>query len=325
MFHQGIQGIPYYLGIRSLADMATREDRVCVLNVMGGESRTVTPTSHAFSGGNVVFGTSPGRAGQRLKTPAGDIPVFNNVREGLDAGLAFNTGVVYLPPSGVRDGVAELVRVNPDLRKIVIITEKIAVHDAREIRAMAQANGVDIIGGNCLGVADSWNRVRIGGALGGDHPGGVAPEGVGGDLLELRRLHHHDRAVSRHRGLGHDDADLERQGRLHPLRRPGFRARVPQRRPLEGGGALRRARRLLRARGGVGEAGRRLRRRALEVEADARGRPCRRDGGLRRPGRGQGTLVHGGVRGRLDLHAREPRRCRAGARWSPTSPTFRRR
>ncbi|MFO1143203.1 MAG: hypothetical protein U1E59_12555 [Amaricoccus sp.] len=170
MFHQGIQGLPYYLGIRSLADIATREDRVCVLNIAGGESRQVTPTSHAFSGGNVVFGTSPGRAGQVLKTPAGDIPVYNNVREGLDAGHAFNTGVVYLPPSGVRDGVAELVRVNPDLRKIVIITEKIAVHDAREIRAMAQANGVDVIGGNCLGVADSWNRVRIGGALGGDNP-----------------------------------------------------------------------------------------------------------------------------------------------------------
>ena len=63
MFHQGIQGIPYYLGIRSLAEIATREDRVCVLNIMGGESRQVTPTSHAFSGGNVVFGTSPGRAG----------------------------------------------------------------------------------------------------------------------------------------------------------------------------------------------------------------------------------------------------------------------
>ena len=64
MFHQGIQGIPYYLGIRSLAEIATREDRVCVLNIMGGESRQVTPTSHAFSGGNVVFGTSPGRAGR---------------------------------------------------------------------------------------------------------------------------------------------------------------------------------------------------------------------------------------------------------------------
>ncbi len=170
MHARGISSFPYYLGIHSLADVATRGDRVCVLNILGGESRQVTPTSHAFSGGNVVFGTSPGRGGQVLKTPAGDIPVFNNVREGLNAGLEFNTGVVYLPPSGVRDGVAELIRVNPGLRKIVIITEKIAVHDAREIRAMAQSAGIDIIGGNCLGVADSWNRVRIGGALGGDLP-----------------------------------------------------------------------------------------------------------------------------------------------------------
>ena len=136
----GLSGFPYYLGINSLADIATRGDRVCVLNILGGESRQVTPTSHAFSGGNVVFGTSPGRGGQSLKTPIGQIPVFNSVREGLDAGHAFNTGVVYLPPSAVRDGVAELIRVNPGLRKIVIITEKIAVHDARELRhAVAHA------------------------------------------------------------------------------------------------------------------------------------------------------------------------------------------
>jgi len=170
MFKKGIEGFAYYLGIDSLADMVTKRDRVCVLNIMGGESRQVTPVSHAFSGGNVVFGTSPGRRGQVLPTALGDIPVYNNVREGLDDGLAFNAGVVYLPPSGVRDGVAELIRVNPDLDKIVIITEQIAVHDAREIRALGQANGIDIFGANCLGVADSWNRIRIGGALGGDFP-----------------------------------------------------------------------------------------------------------------------------------------------------------
>ena len=79
--------------------------------------------------------------------------------------------MVYLPPSAARDGVAELIRVNPELRKIFIITEKIAVHDAREIRAMGQQNGIDIFGANGLGVADSWNQVRIGGALGGDKPG----------------------------------------------------------------------------------------------------------------------------------------------------------
>jgi succinyl-CoA synthetase alpha subunit len=170
MYKQGVGGFPYYVGINSLAEIATRADRICVLNILGGESRAVSPTSHAFSGGNIVFGTSPGRSGQVLKTKAGNIPVYNDVREGLDAGHSFNTGVVYLPPAGVRDGVAELIRVNPQLEKIVVITEKVTVHDAREIRAMAQANGIDVFGANCLGVADSWNKVRIGGALGGDSP-----------------------------------------------------------------------------------------------------------------------------------------------------------
>src|SRR5246500_3134116 len=177
MFKRGIEGFPYFLGVAALDKVATRDDRVCVLNILGGESRQVTPVGHAYSGGNVVFGTSPGRRGQVLPTPIGDIPVFNNVREGLDAGLSFNTGVVYLPPSGVRDGVAELIRVNPALEKIVMITEKISVHDAREIRALGQANGIDIFGANCLGVADSWNRVRIGGALGGDNPEEVLIKG----------------------------------------------------------------------------------------------------------------------------------------------------
>jgi succinyl-CoA synthetase alpha subunit len=171
MFKQGIGGFKYYVGIGSLAQIATRTDRVCVLNILGGESSEVTPVSHAYSGGNVVFGTSPGKGGKVLATPAGDIPVYNNVREGLQAGHRFNCGVVYLPPSAARDGVAELIRVNPELRKIFIITEKIPVHDAREIRAMGQQAGIDIFGANGLGVADTWERVRIGGALGGDAPG----------------------------------------------------------------------------------------------------------------------------------------------------------
>jgi succinyl-CoA synthetase alpha subunit len=168
---KGVGGFKYHVGISSLADIASRGDRVCVLNILGGESSDVTPVSHAYSGGNVVFGTAPGKGGAVLETPIGNIPVYNNVRDGLAAGHRFDCGVVYLPPSAARDGVAELIRVNPDLRKIFIITEKIAVHDAREIRAMGQQNGIDIFGANGLGVADSWHQVRIGGALGGDKPG----------------------------------------------------------------------------------------------------------------------------------------------------------
>lgn len=177
MYRQGLGDFKYFVGISSLAGIAAREDRVCVLNILGGESSEVTPVGHVYSGGNVVFGTSPGRRGQVLETALGPIPVFNNVREGLEAGHRFNCGVVYLPPPAARDGVAELIRVNPELRKIFIVTEKLSVHDSREIRAMGQQNGVDIFGGNSLGVADAWHRVRIGGALGGDAPGEALRQG----------------------------------------------------------------------------------------------------------------------------------------------------
>ena len=70
-----------------------------------------------------------------------------------------------------------LIRVNPDIEKIFIVTEKMSVHDAREIRAMAQHNGIDVFGANSLGVADAWNRVRIGGALGGDNPAETLKQG----------------------------------------------------------------------------------------------------------------------------------------------------
>src|SRR3954469_5930209 len=177
MHKQGISDFKYYVGISSLAQVATPQDRVCVLNILGGESKEVTPVGHAYSGGNVVFGTSPGRRGQVLETPLGNIPVYSNVREGLEAGGRVHCGVVYLPPSGARDGVAELVRVNPDLRKIFIVTEKMSVHDSREIRALGQQNGIDIFGGNSLGVADAWHEVRIGGALGGDSPAEALKKG----------------------------------------------------------------------------------------------------------------------------------------------------
>jgi succinyl-CoA synthetase alpha subunit len=177
MYRQGIGEFKYYVGISSLAQIATRQDRVCVLNILGGESSEVTPVGHDYSGGNVVFGTSPGRRGQGLQTKSGVIPVYNSVLEGLAEGHRFNCGVIYLPPAAARDGVAELIRVNPDLRKIFIVTEKLSIRDSREIRAMGQQNRIDIFGGNSLGVADAWSRVRIGGALGGDSPAEALTKG----------------------------------------------------------------------------------------------------------------------------------------------------
>ena len=171
MFKQGVGDFKYYVGINSLAQIATRAGPRLRAQHPGRrvERRdagraTSTPAATSCSA------PRPAAAARCWKRRSATIPVYNNVREGLEAGHRFNCGVVYLPPSAARDGVAELIRVNPELNKIFIVTEKMSVHDAREIRAMGQQNGIDIFGGNSLGVADAWNQVRIGGALGGDSP-----------------------------------------------------------------------------------------------------------------------------------------------------------
>ncbi len=301
----GVGDFKYYVGISSLTQVASRDDRVCVLNILGGESSDVTPVSHAYSGGNVVCGTAPGKGGAVLETSIGNIPVYNSVRDALVAGRRFNCGVVYLPPSAARDGVAELIRVNPDLRKIFIITEKIAVHDAREIRAMGQHNGVDIFGANGLGVADSWNKVRIGGALGGDKPGDSLRPGSIAILSNSGGFSTTIAQYLRMAGWGTTTVISVRQGHLHPLRGARVRLCAGQRCTQQGGGAVLRAGRLLRARCPVHQAGGRLRRWTLEEQAHARRRTRRRDGGRFGRCARQGTLVHGEVRRRRPLHARQ--------------------
>lgn len=162
---------PYYVGAQNLEDLANKNSRVAIMNILGGESSQVTPVSHAYSGNNVVAGVQYGRGGSEMETPTGNIPVFGSVKEIGDAGIKFDVGVIYLPPAAVSHAVSELCARNDDLKQIVIVTEKISVRDARYIRWGGQRKGVDIIGANSLGVANSWDKVRIGGALGGDKPG----------------------------------------------------------------------------------------------------------------------------------------------------------
>ena len=163
---------PYFVGIRSLDEIATKENRVVVINILGNESKKVTPVSHVFSGGNVVAGVQYGK-NDILETSLGNIPVYPRLAD-VVAKHQFDTGVVYLPPSAVFYAVTELLRYkrNGDikLKKIILVTEKISVKDQRMIRAVCQKEEVDVFGANALGLADSWNHIRIGGALGGDSP-----------------------------------------------------------------------------------------------------------------------------------------------------------
>ncbi|MGE5314284.1 MAG: CoA-binding protein [Acidobacteriota bacterium] len=159
----------YFVGVQSLEELVNKDSRVCVVNILGSESRKVTPVSHEYSGGNIVAGVQYGKHGV-LETKLGDIPVYQSVRNVMQEGHAFDMGVIYLPPSAVSQAVSEMIQLNDDLKRIVIVTEKVSLKDSRNIRYICQEAGVDVIGANCLGVANVWDHVRVGGALGGDDP-----------------------------------------------------------------------------------------------------------------------------------------------------------
>lgn len=177
---------PYFVGIRSLEDVAAADATVCVMNIMDDESRMVTPVSHAFSGGNVVAGVQYGHPG-KLETPIGNIPVYGRLADVVKE-HDFDTGVIYLPPRAVFHAVAELLHYNKKLKRIIIVTKNISIKDQVQIREICQSNEVDVFGASSIGVADSWNKVRIGGDIGGDNPeellvkGTVAIQGNSGNF-----------------------------------------------------------------------------------------------------------------------------------------------
>lgn len=161
---------PYFVGVHSLHELVNKHSRVCIMNIRGTESSNVTPVSHTYSGGNIVAGVQYGESNGKFETPIGDIPVFGSVSDVIRAGVQFDTGVIYLPPTAVSHAVSEMCARNVDLKRIVIVTEKVPVRDSRMIRYGCQNRKIDVIGANTLGIANSWDQVRVGGALGGDKP-----------------------------------------------------------------------------------------------------------------------------------------------------------
>ena len=101
MFKQGVGSFKYYVGISSLDQIATRDDRVCVLNILGGESSDVTPVGRLLGRQRGVRHLArpqrpgPGNAGRQC-------PGLQQRPRGSRGGASFNCGVIYLPPSGAR-------------------------------------------------------------------------------------------------------------------------------------------------------------------------------------------------------------------------------
>ena len=136
---------------REMAIFLTGQSRVMIQGITGSEGRRHGARMLA-AGTQIVGGTNPRKAGQRIELNGTDVPVFGTVADTM-AETGADVSVVFVPASGTKDAVIEAIEAQIPL--CIVITEGVPVHDTAQFwaRASAAGNRTRIIGPNCPGVA----------------------------------------------------------------------------------------------------------------------------------------------------------------------------
>ena len=103
------------------------------------------------SGSQIVGGTNPRKAGQKVEFRDGvSVPVFGTVKEAM-AATGANVSVIFVPAKFTKSAVMESIEAEIPL--VVCITEGVPVKDTAEFFTAAQRSGkTRIIGPNCPGI-----------------------------------------------------------------------------------------------------------------------------------------------------------------------------
>jgi succinyl-CoA synthetase alpha subunit len=137
-----------------MAILVKADTGVLVQGITGREGTLHTRAMLAY-GTRVLAGVTPGRGSLMVE----GVPVYDTVAEAEAAHPAIGATVIFVPASGAADAVYEAV--DAGLPLIVLITERIPVHDALRFIAYARSRGCTLIGPNCPGVI-SPPRAKLG-------------------------------------------------------------------------------------------------------------------------------------------------------------------
>jgi len=128
-----------------MAILVDKNTKVLVQGATGREGSAHTLAMLKY-GTKILAGVTPGKAGMDV----GGVPIYNTVRQAIDAQPEINASIIFVPAPFNADAVYEAL--DSDLKLIVDITEHVPVHDSLEFINYARDRGVTIIGPNCPGV-----------------------------------------------------------------------------------------------------------------------------------------------------------------------------
>jgi succinyl-CoA synthetase alpha subunit len=150
-----------------LSVLVDRNTRLLVQGITGREGTFHASQMIAY-GTNIVSGMTPGRGGEVV---LGNVPVFNTVREAVEATQA-NVSIIYVPAPDAADSILEAVDAGISL--VACITEGIPTLDMLRVYYHVQERGARLIGPNCPGLISPSGKVKVGIMPGHIHmPGNV--------------------------------------------------------------------------------------------------------------------------------------------------------
>lgn len=133
--------------------LADENTRVIVQAITGNIGAVQTKLMLNY-GTRIVAGVTPGKQGETVE----GIPVYDAVKDAVKEHPA-DASIIFVPAPSARDAAFEAIEAG--MRLIVIVTERIPIHDALKIRSLANKMHVTVIGPNTPGII-SPGKTKIG-------------------------------------------------------------------------------------------------------------------------------------------------------------------
>ncbi len=132
--------------------------KVIVQGITGREGVARTQLMLGY-GTRVVGGCTPGRGGEEVE----GLPVFDSVAACAEHIGGIDASCLFIPAPIVKDAALEAIAAG--VRLLVIVPDRVPVHDVLDIKAAADAAGANFLGPNTLGVLspDRWVLGMMGG------------------------------------------------------------------------------------------------------------------------------------------------------------------
>ncbi len=128
--------------------LVDKNTRLVVQGITGREG-SFHSTQMIEYGTNVVAGVTPGKGGQWFTANDKRVPVFDTVKEAVDATGA-NVSLIFVPARFAVDAIYEAADAGVEL--VICLTEHIPVLDMIAVRAYLDTRTTRLVGPNCPGL-----------------------------------------------------------------------------------------------------------------------------------------------------------------------------